>query len=101
MFWVALLEGDLERDLEGLERNVPLVVDGLRGEEVVGGVNPDRSHVNGIDDSELRLFVAVTGLVLTTFGGRTEVELGVIIVVMYARMTSTVGAFVTVTMYPL
>ena len=67
-----------------------------------GGVSPDCSRVNDAGGGELGCTVlTIVPVVLTTFGGRTKVELGVMIVVMYARITSTVGAFVTVTRYPL
>ena len=60
----------------------------------------------GPDDADkLELALFVTGfparVVLITSGGRTDVDVGVMIVVIYARITKTVGALVTVTEYPL
>jgi hypothetical protein len=76
---------------------------GLKAVEDDRGPKPDSYDVKGLDKLELGLFAIVLPFskVLTIFGRRTEVELGYTTVVTYARMTSTVGASVTVMRFPL
>ena len=90
--------GDVGVANDGLEGKPDLVVSGI-GVEEDGGEKTELSHVKGPDELVLGLFVMEFegGAVLATLGGRTEVCVGVMIVVMYASMTRTVGAFVSVT----
>ena len=78
------------------------VGDGLKAMKDNDCLELDSSGLNSLDELLLVLLLIVLPRVVnTTSGGRTLVDVGVIMVVMYARMTRTVGAFVTVTRYPL